>query len=65
MIGKIIVHGESREEAIMRMRRALDELIIEGVHTTIPFHLKLFEHVDFIRGSYDTKFLEEVDIMRT
>lgn len=49
----------------MRMRRALDELIIEGVHTTIPFHLKLFEHVDFIRGSYDTKFLEEVDIMRT
>lgn len=65
MIGKIIVHAGSREEAIMRMRRALDEFVLEGIHTTIPFHLNLFEHEDFIRGAYDTKFLEEVDIMHT
>lgn len=65
MIGKVIVHGETREEAIMRMKRALDEFILEGIHTTIPFHLNLFGHKDFIRGEYDTNFLEEVDIMRT
>ena len=63
MIGKIIVHGGSRKEAIMRMRRALDEFVLDGIYTTIPFHLNLFEHEDFIRGEYDTKFLEEVDIM--
>lgn len=59
MVAKLIVYGRDREEAIARMKRALSEFVIEGVDTTIPFHLRLLEHEDFISGNFDTKFLEK------
>lgn len=59
MVAKLIVWGNDREEAIARMRRALDEFVIEGVHTTIPFHEKLLEHPDFVSGNFATNFLEK------
>lgn len=58
MIGKLIVTGQSREEVITRMKRALSEFIIEGVKTTIPFHLKLMDNPIFRSGKFTTKFLE-------
>src|SRR5690625_1043173 len=58
MVAKVIVHGANREEAIARMKRALDQFLIDGVHTTIPFHQQLMEHEVFIGGDYNTKFLE-------
>jgi acetyl-CoA carboxylase biotin carboxylase subunit len=58
MVAKLIVWGKDREEAIQRMKRALGEFVIEGVKTTIPFHLKLLEHEDFVKGNFNTKFLE-------
>jgi acetyl-CoA carboxylase, biotin carboxylase subunit len=58
MIGKLIVTGQSREEVITRMKRALSEFIIEGVKTTIPFHLKLMDNPVFRSGKFTTKFLE-------
>jgi acetyl-CoA carboxylase biotin carboxylase subunit len=48
-------------EAIMKMRRALEEFVIEGIHTTIPFHQKMMENTDFIAGNIDTKYLERND----
>lgn len=62
MIAKLIVWGPTREEAIAKMRRALSEFVIEGIHTTIPFHQKLLEHPTFIKGDFDIKFLEENEI---
>ncbi len=62
MIAKLIVHAPTREEAIARMKRALSEFVIEGVHTTIPFHLKLLEHEKFVEGNFNTKFLETYDV---
>lgn len=59
MIAKLIVTADDREEAIKRMYRALDEFIIEGVHTTIPFHKKVMKHEKFIEGDYDTSFIEK------
>ena len=58
MIAKLITFGNNRNEAILRMRRALDEFIIEGVSTTIPLHRRLMNSEQFITGSYDTSFLE-------
>jgi acetyl-CoA carboxylase, biotin carboxylase subunit len=58
MIAKVIVWGKNRQEAIQRMKRALDEFVIEGVQTTIPFHQKLLEHEVFIKGEFNTGFLE-------
>ena len=58
LIAKLIVHGKDREEAIIRMRRALQEFIIEGIRTTIPFHLKIISDPDFISGNFNTHFLE-------
>ena len=58
MVAKLIVWGRDREEAIQRMKRALSEFEIEGVKTTIPFHLKLLEHKSFVMGDFTTKFLE-------
>lgn len=58
MIGKLIVHAESREAAIKKMACALDEYIIEGIKTTIPFHQKMMANKDFIDGNFDTNFLE-------
>ena len=64
MVAKLIVHADTREEAVSRMKRALDEFIIEGVHTTIPFHLNLMDDEVFKSGDFDTKFLEKYDIMK-
>ena len=58
MIAKLITFGQTREEAISKMHRALSEFYIEGIKTTIPFHIKLMEHEDFINGNYTTKFME-------
>lgn len=60
MIGKLIVHAETREDAIRRMARALDEYIIEGIKTTIFFHKRIMAHKDFIEGNVDTSFLERI-----
>ncbi len=62
MIAKLIVWGATREEAIARMKRALAEFAIEGIRTTIPFHMKLLNHPKFVQGDFDIKFLEEHDI---
>jgi acetyl-CoA carboxylase, biotin carboxylase subunit len=62
MVAKIITYGDTREEAIARMKRALSEFIIEGVHTTVPFHLRLLEHEKFVSGDFNTKFLEMYDL---
>ena len=58
MIGKLITVAQTREEAIDTMHRALSEYIIEGVKTTIPFHLQLMQNEDFRKGNFTTKFLE-------
>jgi acetyl-CoA carboxylase, biotin carboxylase subunit len=58
LLAKVIVHGNTREEALARMRQALDSFIIEGVTTTIPFLGRVMRHPDFIAGKVDTKFLE-------
>ena len=58
MIGKLIVHGKTREEAIAKIYSALDEIIIEGVQTTIPFHKKVMKSEVFRSGVFDTKFIE-------
>jgi acetyl-CoA carboxylase biotin carboxylase subunit len=58
MISKLIVVAQTREEAILKMKRALDEYIIEGVKTTIPFHQKLMANEDFNKGNFTTKFME-------
>ncbi|MCG8397807.1 acetyl-CoA carboxylase biotin carboxylase subunit [Bacillus atrophaeus] len=63
MIAKVITYGKSRDEAIACMKRALSEFVIEGVETTIPFHLKLLEHETFVSGEFNTKFLETYDVM--
>lgn len=62
MIAKLIVWGATREEAIAKMKRALSEFAIEGIHTTIPFHQKLLDHPTFIKGDFDIKFLEENEV---
>jgi acetyl-CoA carboxylase, biotin carboxylase subunit len=65
MIAKVITYGKTRDEAISRMKRSLSEFVIEGVHTTIPFHLKLLNHEKFIEGEFNTKFLELHDVMNS
>ncbi|MDB9732546.1 acetyl-CoA carboxylase biotin carboxylase subunit [Polaribacter sp.] len=59
MIAKLITTAQTREEAINKMKRALDEFVIEGVKTTIPFHRQLMEHPDYVSGNYTTKFMED------
>jgi len=61
MIAKLIVSGQSREEVIVRMKRALEEFVIEGIQTTIPFHIKLMDDEGFKSGDFTTKFLEDFD----
>ena len=62
MIAKLITTAQTREEAINKMKRALDEFIIEGIKTTIPFHRQLMDHPDYISGNYTTKFMEDFKI---
>ncbi len=62
MIAKLITSAQTREEAINKMKRALEEFVIEGVKTTIPFHRQLMEHPDYLAGNYTTKFMEDFEI---
>ncbi|NLP57709.1 acetyl-CoA carboxylase biotin carboxylase subunit [Lutibacter sp. B1] len=63
MIAKLITTAQTREEAIAKMRRALDEFVIEGIKTTIPFHRQLMDSPDYIAGNYTTKFMEVFKIL--
>ena len=58
LLAKLLVHANTRQEAITRMKLALESFIIEGVHTTIPFLIELLEDPDFVAGNIDTKFLD-------
>ncbi|WP_147802871.1 acetyl-CoA carboxylase biotin carboxylase subunit [Alkalicoccus halolimnae] len=62
MVAKLIVHGADRQEAVSKMQRALDEFMVEGVKTTIPFHQQLFKHEVFRNGDFNTNFLENYPI---
>jgi acetyl-CoA carboxylase biotin carboxylase subunit len=62
MIAKLITTAQTREEAIEKMKRALDEFVVEGVKTTIPFHRQLMDNPDFIAGNYTTKFMEDFEL---
>ncbi|WP_281975664.1 acetyl-CoA carboxylase biotin carboxylase subunit [Halobacillus litoralis] len=64
MVAKLITYGRDRDEAIRRMKRALDEFVIEGVYTTIPFHQRVMNHEIFVGGDFNTKFLEKYTIMK-
>ena len=57
MIAKLITTAQTREEAINKMKRALDEFVIEGIKTTIPFHRQLMDHPDYVSGNYTTAFM--------
>ena len=63
MVAKLIVHADTREEAIAKMKRALGEFVVEGVHTTIPFHLALMDNDVFKSAQFNTKFLEENNVL--
>ena len=58
LISKLIIHGRTRNECLMRLRRALDEYVIGGIETTIPLHQRLVNAADFINGDYDIHWLE-------
>ncbi|MHA7056728.1 acetyl-CoA carboxylase biotin carboxylase subunit [Aquimarina sp. M1] len=59
MIAKLITTAQTREEAINKMKRALDEFVVEGIKTTVPFHRQLMDHPDYVSGNYTTKFMED------
>jgi len=63
LVAKLIAYGKNREEAILRLSRALDEFIIEGVKTTIPFHQKLIQRKEFLKGDFDTGFLDRISLI--
>jgi acetyl-CoA carboxylase biotin carboxylase subunit len=58
MIAKVIVHAPTRELAIARMKRALEAMVVEGIKTTIPLHLKIMDDPNFRAGEFSTKFME-------
>src|SRR5260370_9308512 len=58
LVAKLIVHGASREECLMRLRRALEEYVVGGIETTIPLHQRLVENADFRLGAYDIHWLD-------
>ena len=62
MIAKLIVHGQNREECIMRLKRALSEYVIDGIKTTIPLHENIIENKEFVSGTYDIHWLENLKI---
>ena len=63
MIGKLIVHGKNREEAIAKMTWVLSEFIVDGVATNVDFQLKLIRRPEFLEGNYDNGFLNRTDIL--
>jgi acetyl-CoA carboxylase biotin carboxylase subunit len=62
MIAKLITTAQTRQEAINKMKRALDEFVIEGIKTTIPFHRQLMDHPDYVAGNYSTKFMGDFEM---
>ncbi|MBI2680532.1 MAG: acetyl-CoA carboxylase biotin carboxylase subunit [Candidatus Solibacter usitatus] len=58
LVAKLITHGRNRDEAIQRMRRALDLFVVEGIHTSIPLHRKILADPDFLAGKFDTRFIQ-------
>ncbi len=62
LMAKLIVRAETRERAIAKMLRSLDEFVVEGVHTTVPFHQQLLRDPRFVAGDFDTKFLESFEL---
>ena len=62
MIAKLITTAQTREEAISKMRRALDEFVIEGIKTTIPFHRQLMDHPDYVTGDFTTAFMDSFEM---
>jgi acetyl-CoA carboxylase, biotin carboxylase subunit len=62
MIAKVIVSGQSREEVLLRMKRALQEFVIDGIKTTIPFHIKLMDDERFKSGNFTTAFMDTFDL---
>jgi acetyl-CoA carboxylase biotin carboxylase subunit len=65
LIAKLIVHGRDRQEAVSRMRRALEEFVVEGIRTTVDFHKKVLEEGDFLNGHYNTGLLEKMNLNRS
>jgi len=61
LVAKLITFGQSRDEAIARMSRALDMFVVEGIYTSIPLHQRIMKHPDFIAGRLDTNFLERMN----
>ncbi|MBT6139480.1 MAG: acetyl-CoA carboxylase biotin carboxylase subunit, partial [Rhodospirillaceae bacterium] len=59
LVAKLIVHGTTRNECMLRLRRALEEFVISDIDTTIPLHQRLVQAPDFINGDYDIRWLEE------
>ena len=62
MIAKLICRAETREECILKMQRALDEFIIEGIKTTVPFHKQLMKDERFLTGNVTTKLLDDFEL---
>jgi acetyl-CoA carboxylase biotin carboxylase subunit len=60
LVAKLIVHGETRQDAIARMKRALDEFVIDGIKTTIPLHRRIMDDPNFVKGKVSTGFLERL-----
>jgi acetyl-CoA carboxylase biotin carboxylase subunit len=58
MIAKLICHGKDREEAMDKMQRALSQFVVQGIHTSIPLHQRIFADAEFRSGDFDTKFME-------
>jgi acetyl-CoA carboxylase biotin carboxylase subunit len=58
LIAKLICHGKDREESMNKMQRALSQFVVQGIHTTIPLHEKIFADAEFRSGRFDTKFME-------
>jgi len=60
MVAKVISHGKNREEAIAKMKRALDELVIEGIETNVDLQMQILENEDFLKGEYYTTTLTQL-----
>ena len=60
LVAKLIVHGGNREDCLLRLRRALDEMVISGVETTIPLHQRVIDDASFVAGDYDIHWLEKL-----
>ena len=65
LVGKLIVHGKTRQECLMRLRRALDEYVIGGIETTLPLHRKIAQAPQFVDGAYDIHWLERFVGLKT